>query len=162
MQVSDKLIAALKLEEGIKDGDTVKPGLQPYLCPAGVLTIGYGHTGKDVCPGLTWTLEEAEDLLREDIFRFERGVEALITEPLSQNQFDALVSLTFNIGLGDKGGPMDFYDSTLRRLLNKGDYMGAAGEFEKWCRVNGQPSAGLKARRLREKRMFLFGEYRTA
>lgn len=78
--------------------------LKAYKCPAGVLTIGYGHTGSDVSEGLTITAAEAVALFNSDIDRFAKAVErqlGSVVEHLTQNQFDALVSLCYNIGPGN-------------------------------------------------------------
>ena len=103
--------------------------LKAYVCPAGVLTIGYGHTGADVHPGMEISTAEAEELLRTDLIRFERAVDNHATVPIKQCQFDALVSFTYNCGADA------FKNSTLLRLLNAKDYEGAAGQFGRW--VNG-------------------------
>ena len=89
--------------------------LTAYVCPAGVLTIGYGHTGPDVHRGQTITHEIAQQLLRDDLARFEQSVCQLITVPLDQEEFDATVSFTYNCGSGALA------DSTLRRRLNSGE-----------------------------------------
>ena len=122
--------------------------LKAYVCPAGVLTIGYGHTGPEVQPGMEITTSEAEELLKTDLIRFERIVDNHVTVPIKQCQFDALVSFTFNCG-GDA-----FKNSTLLRLLNAKDYEGAAGQFGRW--VNGPDGAlaGLVRRREAEEELF--------
>ena len=89
--------------------------LTAYVCPAGVLTIGYGHTGPDVHRGQTITKAVAQQLLRDDLARFEKSVCDLITVPLDQEEFDATVSFTYNCGSGALA------DSTLRRRLNGGE-----------------------------------------
>ena len=75
--------------------------LKAYYCPAGILTIGYGHTGPDVLLGMTITLEKAEALLVEDLHYFEHEVRKLINVPLKQQEFDAIVSFTYNVGAGN-------------------------------------------------------------
>lgn len=118
-----------------------------YKCPAGVYTIGYGHTD-GVKKGDKISLKQAENFLREDIKEFENGVNKAVSAPLTQNQFDALVSFTYNIGLGA------FKTSTLRRKLNAKDYAGAAREFTRWNKSNGVVLSGLNRRRNAEKVLF--------
>lgn len=115
MNVSEKGLDLIKRFEGCK--------LEAYKCPAGVWTIGYGHTGVDVHAGLKITHQEAEKLLKNDLIIHCNNVEKLVTVPLNQNQFDALVSLEFNIGYGN------FSKSTILRLLNSKDYKGAVRRF---------------------------------
>lgn len=140
MKTSEGGIELIKQFEGFR--------AKAYLCPAGVATIGYGHTG-GVAMGDTIDEDEAEALLEADLRRFERSVARLVGVPLSQGQFDALVSFTFNLG----GGALQ--RSTLRQKLNRGDYDGAAREFPKWCRAGGVKLAGLLRRRQAEMEMFL-------
>lgn len=135
----------------ITESETLR--LETYLCPAGVRTIGYGHTGSDVLPGMKIETEEAERLLKSDLVRFENVVNKLVKVPLNQNQFDALISLVFNIGEGN------FKGSTLLKKLNASEFAGAALEFPKWNkgRVKGELKVlpGLVIRREREKNLFL-------
>jgi GH24 family phage-related lysozyme (muramidase) len=119
-----------------------------YKCPAGVWTIGYGHT-LNVVRGQIIDVITAEQLLKQDLQQFERAVDKLITVPLTDNQFSALVSFAFNCGEGALS------TSTLRRKLNGGDYLGAALEFLKWTRANGKVLPGLVRRRNAEKQLFL-------
>ena len=142
-----------------------KPGLEiikhfegfssdPYLCPADVATIGYGATyGFDHkritmahCP---ISLEEGEALLAQELRSVERSVGRLIQVALTQNQFDALVSFTFNLGSGR------LQSSTLRSKLNRKDYEGAADEFPKWRKAGGKVLLGLVKRRAVERKLFL-------
>jgi lysozyme len=112
-------------------------------------TIGTGHTGPDVHEGLTITQAQADDLLRQDLARFEQGVAALVAGHLTtQDQFDALVSFAFNLGLGAFGG------SSLLRLHNGGTYAAAAGEFGKWIHSNGRVLPGLVRRRAAEAALY--------
>lgn len=122
--------------------------LKSYLCPANVLTIGYGHTGKDVVPNLTIGEEKAEDLLHCDLRASETAIEKAVTVPLTENQFSALCSLVFNIGVGN------FKNSTLLKMLNAGNYAAAADEFLRWDKSNGKPLAGLTKRRRQEQALF--------
>ncbi|MDO5086614.1 MAG: DUF1521 domain-containing protein [Comamonadaceae bacterium] len=119
-----------------------------YYCPAGVLTIGYGHTGPDVKPGQRITAAQAENLLRKDMAQFENAVKRLVKVPLTQGQFDALVSFSFNVGAGALG------KSTLLKKLNAGDYAGAQAEFKRWNKGGGRVLPGLVKRRAEEAQMF--------
>lgn len=119
-----------------------------YRCPAGVWTIGYGHT-KTVTPGMMISHTQADNLLLEDLKEFESAVRRLVTVPLNQNQFDALVSFTFNVGVGALQG------STLLKLLNAGNYTAAAQQFNKWVRAGKQVLPGLVARREDEYQLFI-------
>lgn len=121
--------------------------LKAYVCPAGVLTIGYGTT-RGVKPGQVISEAEAEAMLREDVRQFERGVSEAVKVPLAQHEFDALVSFAYNVGLGA------FRTSTLLRLLNKGDKAGAAAQFGRWNKAKGKVLAGLTRRRAAERAMF--------
>lgn len=121
--------------------------LQAYLDSVGVPTIGYGHT-HGVTMGMTCTQEQADAWLQEDVQGAVQVVNNLVTVPLTQQQFDALVDFTFNLGTGA------LQHSTLLRLLNSGDYQGAAGEFEKWDKAGGKVLPGLLRRRQAERDMF--------
>lgn len=122
--------------------------LQAYLCPAGVWTIGYGHTDAagppKVVPGMVITKREAEDILRKDLIKYEVAVERAVTVFLKPNQFDALVSFCYNIG------PGAFSKSTLVKKLNRGDYGSVPGELMKWNKAGGKELAGLTRRRRAE------------
>lgn len=119
-----------------------------YLCPAGVWTIGYGTT-KGVKKGDKVTKEQAERMLADDVAAFEQSVISAVKVPLNQNQFDALVSLTYNLGAGN------LRSSTLLRMLNTGDYTGAAEQFLRWNKAGGKVLAGLTRRRESERALFL-------
>lgn len=142
----------MKKKMGKKGLDLVKRFegcfLKAYKCPANVWTIGYGHT-KTVKPGQLITHEEAEELLKKDMKEFENHVNKLVKVELTQNQFDALVSFTFNVGAGA------LKRSTLLKKLNRGDYDGAANEFRRWNRGGGRVLRGLVRRRAAEKDLFL-------
>ena len=114
-------------------------------------TIGYGHTGPDVHQGLTITLEQAEDLLAQDVKRAEADVNAKLTVKVSQEEFDALVDFAFNCGCGNLN------NSTLLKKVNAGDFEGASHEFEKWDMAGGKHMAGLLRRRQAEELMFMKG-----
>jgi|SRR5262252_999770 len=125
--------------------------LYAYQDPVGVWTIGWGHTGLKhedgtVHRGRKITEQEAENLLVHDMKHFCSRVEKLITVALTDDQFDALVSFDFNTGGLGK--------STLRKLLNKGDYEGAAEEFPKWNKAGGKVLRGLTRRRKSEQNLF--------
>ncbi len=141
MKISIKGLNLIKSFEGLE--------LKAYKDSVGVLTIGYGSTGPHVHEGLVITEEQAEAILKTDISRFERGVTELVKVPLNQNQFDALVSFSFNLGLGN------LKSSTLLRKLNSLDYSGAANEFTRWNKAGGRVLTGLTRRREAEKKLFL-------
>ena len=122
--------------------------LTAYRDSVGVLTIGYGHTGRDVYEGQTITQDEAEQLLLRDVRIAELDVKAVVKVPISQRQYDALVDFAFNLG-----GPA-LQGSTLLRLLNVGDYAGADAEFKKWDHAGGKVLPGLTKRRAAEAALF--------
>ncbi|MEM3091771.1 MAG: lysozyme [Candidatus Pacearchaeota archaeon] len=143
MTTSEKGIELIKKYEGLR--------LSAYRCPSGILTIGYGHT-KTTKPGMTINKEMAEILLKEDLKDFEKAINELVKVPLTQNQFDALISFVFNVGIGN------FQKSTLLKKLNEGNYKEAANEFLKWTKAR-QPGGlkelpGLVKRRNEEKKLF--------
>ena len=119
-----------------------------YLCPAGIPTIGYGHTG-NIRPTDTITKEEAEVLLAKDLEKFEAGVKKAVKVPLNENQLAALVSFTYNVGLGA------FNNSTLLKQLNEGRYDLAADQLLRWTKAAGKELAGLVRRRAAERAVFL-------
>jgi len=122
-----------------------------YVCPAGVVTIGYGTTkinGNPVSENMKITTAEANVLLDEDLFIFEKHVNDLVKVDLTQNQFDALVSFVYNVG------PGAFKKSTLLKKLNLEDYEGAANEFPRWNKANKKVLPGLTRRRATEKELF--------
>lgn len=124
--------------------------LNSYKCPAGVWTIGYGCT-KGIRPGMTITEAEAEEMLRKELTEFEKGVERMLSHiPLNENQFSALVSLTYNCGMEPITEGM-----TIRRKLEARDYRGAAEGFLLWNKGGGRVLPGLVKRREMEKKLFL-------
>jgi len=135
MQTSENGFALIRKYEGLR--------LATYVCPGGKLTIGYGHTGPDVTTGKKIDEEEANALLVKDVQRFERAVNGLVTAPMTQGMFDALISFSFNLGVGS------LKSSTLLKKLNAGNLTGAADEFLKWNKAGGKVLAGLSARRER-------------
>lgn len=142
MLISRNGIELIKRFEGCK--------LTAYKCPAGKLTIGYGHTGDDVTEGLTISQEDANDLLFDDVLCFENGVNNLVKGlDLSQGMFDALVCFAYNVGL------TNLKKSTLLKLLKDGKVLEASEEFVKWNKSNGKVLDGLTKRRAAEADLFL-------
>lgn len=122
--------------------------LRAYKDVVGVWTIGYGSTA-NVKEGQIITQQQAEELLKKDLVRFENGVNEAVKVTISQPQFDALVSFSYNLGV------MSLKTSTLLELLNKGETEKAANEFDKWVKAGGKVLTGLQRRRHAEKEMFL-------
>lgn len=141
MEISEKGINFIKEVEGCE--------LKAYKCSSGVWTIGYGHTGTDIKQGKEISLEKAERYLKNDLIRFCKAVNDLVTVELTQNQFDALVSFVFNVGVGA------FSSSTMLRLLNEKKYKDAANQFDRWIYSGGKVSDGLIRRRKMEKSYFI-------
>lgn len=145
MQTSDKGIALIKQFEGCK--------LKAYQDSVGVWTIGYGWTqpvdGKPIRAGMTIKQETAERLLKTGLVSYESDVSRLVKVGLTQGQFDALVSFTYNLGT------RSLSTSTLLRKLNAGDYAGAADEFLRWNKAGGKVLNGLTRRREAERALFL-------
>ena len=128
--------------------------LKPYLCPANLWTVGYGatvsRTGGPIDPDMEPISEiEAEALLLRDLESSEGWVSRLIKTALTENQYSALTSFTFNVGAGA------LQRSTLRMKLNRSEYRGAADEFPKWKFANKRILAGLIRRRAAERELFL-------
>ena len=126
-----------------------------YLCPAGVWTIGYGHTA-DVKEGDSIDQEAAEAFLIEDLETFEQAVTRLVEVPLTQQQFDALVSWTFNLGAGNLA------ESTLLRKLNNYQYAEVPEQMMRWVKAGGQVLDGLVRRRAAEAALFQNKDWREA
>ena len=124
--------------------------LQAYRCPAGRPTIGTGHT-RGVKMGDSCTVQQADVWLTEDLAEAEADVAQVVKVALSQQQFDALVSFTFNLG------GRALAESTLLILLNKGNARAAAEQFDRWVYSKGEKLAGLVRRRAAEKALFLDG-----
>ena len=157
MNVSDKAIKMIAHHEGLRQ--------KPYRCPALLWTIGVGHVlypaqgrlkiedrmGLELLPedSRTFTMNEVNAILKSDLARFEKGVATYCPVALTQGQFDALVSFSFNVGLGT------LQRSTLRQKLNRGDKAGAAEEFLKYCMAGGKILKGLQNRRIDERALFL-------
>ncbi len=121
----------------------------PYYCQANKLTIGYGHVIKKGEQFTRITESEAILLLQQDLQTAENHVKRFIKYPLTQNQFDALVSFTFNLG----GGTLQ--RSTVRIALNEGDVLKAMRYLKKYVFAGGRRSAGLLRRRLAEIDLFM-------
>ncbi len=123
--------------------------LEAYLCPAGVPTIGYGHT-RSAKLGQTISQADADALLREDLADSEDAVDRLVTAQINENQFSALVSFTFNIGAEA------FERSTLLSMLNANAQIHiVAAQFLRWNKANGEELPGLTRRRHAEQALFL-------
>lgn len=133
--INDAGVDLIKRWEGLR--------LEAYLCPAGVPTVGYGHTGEDVWMGMTITEPEAETLLRKDLWSSEDTVSNAVQATLTDNEYAALVSFVFNCGAGA------FKSSTLLRRINSGENVGTViqEEFPRWVYGGGQKLQGLVNRR---------------
>jgi lysozyme len=122
--------------------------LEAYKCPAGVWTIGVGSTVPAVHAGEVITKQQALARFDKDLAKFENAVDRLVKVPLTQNQFDALVSFTFNVGEGALA------KSTLLKKLNAGDYDAVPSELMKWTKGGGKELPGLVRRRRAEAAMW--------
>jgi lysozyme len=136
-----------------KNGITLTEGFEQcrlvtYRDIKGVLTIGWGHTGPDVYEGLVWMQAQADAGLLADVQHASDTVNAVVTVPLTQNEFDALVDFAFNCGCNA------FKGSTMLKLLNSGDYAGAAAQLDLWDHASGKIVAGLLRRRQAETDLF--------
>lgn len=140
MRTSQRGIDLIKSFEGLR--------LSAYQDSVGVWTIGYGTT-RGVTRYMTITVEQAERMLSNDIQRFEPEMDKLVKVPLNQNQWDALMSFVYNLGAANLAS------STLLKLLNKGDYQGAADQFPRWVNAGGKRLEGLVKRRAAERALFL-------
>lgn len=146
MNVSERCIQLIKHHEGVRN--------RPYRCPANLWTVGVGHLigdGKSLPDSWnrTFTQEEIDGLLRSDLRKFETGVLRMLPKmQLRQCEFDALVSFSFNLGLGT------FQRSTLRQALLRGDKKAAMESLVKYCKAGGKILKGLQNRRLDERRLF--------
>lgn len=134
MKLSENGAKVLILREGLK--------LKAYKDTKGIWTIGVGHTGPEVVEGLVITKEKAHELFQKDVAWAEDAVN-LVKAPLTQNQFDALVSFVFNIGAGA------WKRSTMLKMLNAGDYAGATKQFDRWVIPK-----EITSRRMSEKAQF--------
>jgi len=121
--------------------------LEAYKCPAGVWTIGYGHI-KGVQEGDVITEQQADDMLVEELEEYENYIHNLVSCPLNQNQFDALVSWVYNLGSSN------LQASTLLKVLNAGDYAGVPAQMLRWNKAGGKVLEGLTRRRQAEADLF--------
>ena len=121
--------------------------LTAYQCSAGVWTIGYGHT-KGIEEGMEISQEEAEQMLVDELHEYENYINKYVTAPLSQNQFDAMVSWVYNLG------PANLKASTLLKVLNAEDYEGVPAQIKRWNKAGGEILDGLIRRREAEARLF--------
>ena len=144
MEISQKGLDFIKQFEGVRK--------KAYLDSVNIPTIGVGHTGPDVEMGMEITDKQVDEYLQEDVKEAEDAVNKLVKIDLTQDQFDALVSFTFNLGAGS------LQQSTLLKKVNAGDTEGAAQEFQRWNRAGGKVLVGLTKRRLGEADLFL-GEW---
>ena len=140
MTINSEGVNLIKSFEGME--------LEAYLDAVDVWTIGYGHT-KTAEPGMVITEAQAEELLREDLAEFEEAVTEAVQVSINFNQFSALVSFCFNLGADS------LFQSTLLKLLNQGDFQGAADQFPRWNKAGGQELEGLTRRRKAERALFL-------
>ena len=149
MNVSERCIKLIKHHEGVRN--------RPYRCPARLWTVGVGHLigdGKSLPESWnrTFTQEEIDVLLKRDLSRFESGLFKMLPNiKLKQCEFDALISFSFNLGLGC------FQRSTIRQALLRGDKEAAMESLVKYCKAGGKILKGLQNRRLDEKQLFLHG-----
>jgi lysozyme len=145
MHINERGLALIKSFEGCE--------LDSYRCAAGVATVGFGHTGPDVRIPMTITQERADELLENDLRRFEQGVSAMVEGvPTTSDQFSAMVSLSFNIGLGAFAG------STVLKRHKLKNHLGAANAILMWNRGGGKILNGLIRRREAERKLYL-GQY---
>ena len=146
MKISKEGIALIKKFEGCK--------LEAYLDAVDVPTIAYGRT-KEVQMGDTCTQQQAEDWLEEELVEYEGYVEKAVTVPLEQNQFDALVSWTYNLG------PSNLNKSTALKLLNMSEYDGVPAQLKRWNKAGGKVLDGLVRRREAEALLFKGQDWST-
>ena len=139
MKVSDKGLALIKEFEGCK--------LTAYQDSVGVWTVGYGHT-KTAMRCMVITQAQADELLARDVAEHAAGVYKALQVKLEQHQFDSVVSLAFNVGV------KTVRNSTLLKMINRGDAKMAAAQFDRWNKAGGKVLAGLTRRRAAERKMY--------
>ncbi|WP_273754492.1 lysozyme [Bartonella sp. MM73XJBT.G] len=148
-KISEDCLYCLKKWEGLR--------LQAYQDASGVWTIGYGHTKKagkpTVIEGMVITEKKAETMLLADLQQYERAVEKAVCVNLSDEQFGALVSFCYNVGIAA------FQSSTLLKRLNRGDYEAVPFELQKWTKAGGKCLQGLVHRRVAEAGLWAKGAY---
>ena len=132
MQISEEGKNLIKKFEGCE--------LEAYKCAAGVWTIGYGHI-KTAVEGMKIDQATANELFDEEMEEYETYVNTAVTVPLSQNQFDALVSWVFNLGNGNLNA------STMLKVINSGDHAGVPAQIKRWNKAGGKVLEGLIRRR---------------
>lgn len=162
--INDAGIAIIKEFESLHDGNLAQIGLQPKLCPAGIWTVGYGHALRDSTGHFLrgesnkylaykqyrdMTALQAINLLQEDLEEYCHLVSKAVTVPITDNQYAALVSFTYNVGYNS------LRTSTLLRLLNQKEYAKAAEQFLVWNKSGGKVLRGLTRRREAERLLFL-------
>lgn len=140
MRINEAGLNLIKHFEGLR--------LKAYQDQRGIWTIGYGHTGADVEPDMEINEAMAETLLQKDLHHAENGLTAAVRGPVSSNQFSALVSFAFNVGLHA------CISSHLMGYVNSGDFEAAANQFPLWDKCAGQVDAGLLKRREAEEALF--------
>ncbi|MFZ6656723.1 lysozyme [Undibacterium sp. TJN19] len=162
--VNQATVDLVKQFEGIPDGDPATSNIDPYLDPVNIWTIGWGHAityqgrfmkgdadrlqVKALYPnGIT--LAQATSLLQSDLMDAGRDVLSVVTVPLNDNEYGALTSFTFNLGIGN------LRSSTLLKKLNANDRAGAADQFGRWVKADGQTLPGLVKRRAAERALFI-------
>jgi lysozyme len=139
MNIGTKGLDLIRFFEGLE--------LNAYQCAAGVWTIGYGHT-KDVQEGMTISEARANEMLAEELNEYESYITGLVTVELNQDQFDAMVSWVYNLGVGNLKA------STLLKVLNAGDYDGVPAQMMRWNKAGGKVLEGLTKRRQAEADLF--------
>jgi len=132
MTALELLIKLIKRFEGCK--------LKAYYCPAGVLTCGWGSTGKDILPNTVWSQEYADKRLMHDAVHFLKATQKLCPD-LEGEQLGAIADFAYNLGIGR------LKSSTLRKKLNEGDFQSASRELKKWVNGGGKKLNGLVVRR---------------
>ena len=144
LQIGTKGLKLIQSFEGYRN--------KAYKCAAGVMTIGFGTTlikGKPITAGMKCTKAQATEWMKTDLEKFEEAVNDLVDVKITNNQFDAIVSFTYNCGIGS------LQKSTLLKKVNAKDFVGAADEFLKWNKANGVVLKGLSRRRVAERKLFM-------
>jgi lysozyme len=139
MEISKEGLALIKKFEGYEQ--------HAYKCPAGIWTIGYGHT-KNVQSGDEWSQTHAEHMLMVELEEFCHYIDTMVKVPLEQYQYDALVAWIYNLG------PTNFKESTLLKVLNQGDYEDVPHQIKRWNKAGGRVLQGLVRRREAEALLF--------
>lgn len=140
MSYFDRAAQVIKQFEGLR--------LHSYICPAGKLTVAYGHTGNDVRPNTVVTEDQADALLLADMVEADSCITDKVKVALNENQRAAIISFVFNLGC------WAFSQSSLLRFINAGEFASAAAELPKWCHAGGMVLPGLVKRRAAERKLF--------